>query len=265
MLFRFLGLAALIFPALLLLGCEEGNGIPTPVDGERATVAQVLDGDTVELDDGRRVRYLGINTPERNQPFFEEARGANRRLVEGKVAWMVLDAQPIDQYGRILAYLWVHGQFVNVELVRQGYANTYTEPPNVRFSKEILAAEQEAREAEVGLWALANIPMRIQEINHDAPGPDHQNPNGEWVDLVNDGSEAVDLTGFTLKDEANHVFTFPAVSLEPGQVLRLYSGRGLDSDGDLYWGLSGDSVWNNNGDTAFLRDPQGRLVDTLRY
>lgn len=265
MLFKILGFAALVFPAVLLSGCEEVSGIPTPVDGEWVAVAQVLDGDTVELDDGRRARYLGINTPERNQPFFEEAKEANRLLVEGKAAWMVLDSQPIDQYGRILTYLWVQGQFVNVELVRQGYANTYTEPPNVRFSKEILAAEQEARQAEVGLWAPANIPVKIQEINHDAPGPDHENPNGEWVDLVNDGSETVDLAGFTLKDEANHIFTFPAVSLEPGQVLRLYSGRGRDTDDVLYWGQSGDSVWNNDGDTAFLRDPQGRLVDTLGY
>jgi micrococcal nuclease len=217
------------------------------------------------LEDGRHARYLGINTPERGQPFYEQARQANRRLVEGRDAWLVLDVQPTDQYGRILAYFWVEGRFINAELVRSGYANAYTQPPNVRFSEEIVAAEQEARRAKVGLWSPADIPIRIDEIHYDAPGPDHQNPNGEWVVLFNEGSEPIDLTGLTLSDEANHLFTFPPVRLEPGKNLSLHTGRGRDDDSHLYWGLVNDSVWNNDGDTAFLRDPTGRLIDSFGY
>jgi endonuclease YncB( thermonuclease family) len=265
MFYRLAGAGALLVVAFLLLACADEAGLPTPANGEQVQVAHVVDGDTVVLDDGRRVRYIGINTPEQGQPYYAAATQANRRLVEGKDAWLVLDTQPTDRHGRVLGYLWVGGQLVNQELVRQGYANAYTEPPNVRYSAELAAAEQEARAAEVGLWTPAGALVSIQNIVYDAPGPDHENPNGEWIELVNRGSEAIDLTGFTLKDGANHIYAFSTVELEPNQVLRLYSGQGHDSAVDLYWGIAGDSVWNNKGDIAYLRDPQGRLVDSYAY
>jgi len=259
-----LGLCAL-FLSLLLLGCESSKVVPTPSDGERVVVAHVVDGDTVELADGRRVRYIGINTPERGQFLYQEATDANRRLIAGKEGWLVLDVQPVDQYGRILAYLWVGDQLVNLELVRQGYANAYTAPPNVLYSEEILAAEKEAREAEVGLWAPSDISVRIRKIIYDAPGPDPDNPNGEWVEIVNEGSASVDLAGFSLKDEANHIYVFPSVTLKGGAMLKLHSGQGTDSGTSLFWGLVDDSVWNNGGDTAYLRDAEGQLVDSYGY
>jgi endonuclease YncB( thermonuclease family) len=255
----------LILLTLLLSACDQDAPIPTPTDGVEVTISQVIDGDTVELDDGRRVRYLGINTPEQGRPFYDEATSANRRLVEGKSAWLVLDVQPTDQYGRTLAYVWVGDQFVNVELVRQGYAAAYTDPPNVRYSEAIIAAEKKARETEVGLWAPSDAPLKLQEIHFDAPGPDGENPNGEWVEIVNEGSKVMNLVGFTLKDEATHIYTFPDVTLEPNHVLKLYSGQGTDGADALFWGLVGDAGWNNNGDTAFLRDRRGRLVDMYRY
>jgi micrococcal nuclease len=268
-------ISALIFLTALVAACAGTSQVPTstaratsvpaPTDGEQVTIAHVVDGDTVELDDGRRVRYVGINTPEQAQPYYDQATEANRHLVDGRTAWMALDAQTTDRFGRILAYLWVDEQFVNLELVRQGYANAYTEPPNVRYSEQLLAAEQEARDAKVGLWAPSSSSVRITEIHADAPGPDQENPNGEWLALLNDGSEAVDLAGFTLKDGANHIYTFPAVSLSPGRRLQVHSGQGQDDGATLYWGLSDDSVWNNGGDTAYLRDPEGRLVDSYSY
>ncbi len=258
---------------LSLLACQQPGpagpsgaaAIPPPEEGETVTVRAVVDGDTIDLTDGRRVRYIGINTPERGQPLYEEATEANRRLVEGREAWLVPGVQPLDRYGRTLAYLWVDETFVNLELVRQGYANVYTAPPNVRYSEELLAAERDAREAEVGLWAPADVSLRIVRIVYDAPGPDEDNPNGEWVEIVNEGNRDVDLTGFTLKDEANHIYTFPAVTLRAGATIQVHSGRGTDSETHLYWGLVGESVWNNGGDTAYLRDAQGRLVDRYGY
>ncbi len=244
---------------------ETGSPVPTPAEGVEVRIARAIDGDTVELDDGRRVRYIGVNTPERDQPFYEAATDANRRLVEGQAAWLVLDVQPTDRYGRTLAYVWLGDTFVNWELVRQGYATVYTEPPNVRYSEVLLAAQRAAREAERGLWAPADAPLKIQKIYYDAPGDDAQNPNGEWVEIRNVGTDAVNLGGFRLKDEATHIYTFPALELGPDQVLKLYSGPGTDTGSALYWGLEGQSVWNNDGDVAFLRDPQGRLVDSYEY
>jgi endonuclease YncB( thermonuclease family) len=65
------------------------GGPPQPGDLETATVAKVVDGDTIELSDGRKVRYIGINTPERDQPYYQEAAEANRRLVDGKDVQLV--------------------------------------------------------------------------------------------------------------------------------------------------------------------------------
>ncbi len=257
--------AMLILIGSLLAACGRSATIPRPTDGTEVMVARVVDGDTVKLSDGRTVRYIGLNTPEQGQPFYQEATEANRRLVEGKKAWLVLDVQTKDQFGRTLAYLWVGEQFVNLELLRQGYANAYTTPPNVRYSEAFVAAEAEARKAGVGLWVPAEIPLRILKIYYDAPGEDTDNPNGEWVEIANKGTAAVDMTRFTLKDEGNHLYTFPSVRLAAGQVLKVHSGRGTDSGTTLFWGLVGDAVWDNDGDTAYLRDSQGRLIDSYRY
>jgi micrococcal nuclease len=260
-------LTAILCLLSLTLACAQPSPQPdpTPVEGLPVVIARVFDGDTVELSDGRKVRYTGINTPERGQPYYEAAAQANRSLVEGKTAWMVLDVQTTDRFGRILAYIWVDGQFVNLELVRQGYANAYTKPPNLRYSEELLLAEQLARAEQVGLWTPAGVPLRIDTIHYDAPGSDHHNPNGEWVRITNEGSEAIALGGFRLKDAANHIYTFPTLSIPAGQSLLVFSGSGQDTQSELYWGLHDDSVWNNSGDTAYLRDAEGQLVDTYKY
>lgn len=241
------------------------TGLPTPAKTETATVALVVDGDTIELTNGRRVRYIGINTPEHDQPYYAEALAANRQLVEGKTIQLEFDVETFDQYGRSLAYVWLNGVLVNLEIVRQGYASAFTVPPNVRYEAEFRQAEREAREAGRGLWAESTVALKIIQIEANAPGSDSDNPNGEWVEITNQGQEPVALDGFTLKDEANHIYIFGDFVAAPGASFRLYSGRGQDSATALYWGYEGDSVWNNNTDTAYLRDKQGALVDTLTY
>jgi micrococcal nuclease len=124
-------------------------------------VVQVIDGDNIDVQlDGHRVhvRYLGINTPEATdpatgvEPFGLEADLANRRLVEGKTVRLELDVQPWDPYQRLLAYVYVGDLMVNAELVRQGYAQVATFPPNVRYQDMFRALQQEARDAQHGLW-----------------------------------------------------------------------------------------------------------------
>lgn len=228
-------------------------------------MALVVDGDTIELAGGQRVRYIGINAPESGRPFAADAQAFNQSLVAGQEVWLETDVQASDQYGRLLAYVWAGDTFVNLELVRQGYAHVYTVPPNVRYADAFAQAEQEAREAERGLWAISDAPVRITALHYDAPGRDDLAPNGEWVELTNAGDAPVDLNGYTLKDEGPHLYTFGAVVLPPGGTMRLHSGRGTDTSAELYWGLSGDAVWNNDGDTAYLRDPTGTLADSFSY
>jgi len=255
---------AFIILTALLVSC--GPGEPTRTGtGQTARVAFVVDGDTIELTDGRRVRYIGVNTPETGRPYAIEAKAFNESLVAGTEVWLETDVQESDQYGRLLAYVWAGDTFVNLELVRQGYANAYTVPPNVRYAEAFVRAEQAAREAGRGMWAPAGVPVRITALHYDGPGCDRIAPNGEWVELTNEGDAPVDLSGYTLKDEGLHLYTFGAVVLAPGATVRVYSGRGTDTATELHWGLAGEEVWDNDGDTAYLRDPAGMFVDCFSY
>lgn len=128
------------------------------VSQSQALVVRVIDGDTVEIEGGERVRYLGIDTPETGPPsgaeyYGEEAAEKNRELVEGEVVGLEGDVQPRDEYGRRLCYVWRDDVMVNAELVRLGYAYAYTLPPNTRYRELFLRLEREAREQKLGLWA----------------------------------------------------------------------------------------------------------------
>lgn len=271
-------LFSVIILLLTVLACSFGGAVtpePTtlpssdgpvqPSDMETVTVARVVDGDTIELMDGRRVRYIGINTPEHDQPYYQEATEANRQLVGGKNVQLEFDQETFDKYGRTLAYIWVDGVMANAEIVKRGFANAYTVPPNVKYAEGFRQAERAAREGERGLWAGSDVNMKIVDLNADAPGSDKDNPNGEWIEITNQGNQTIQMQGYSLKDEANHIYTFDNFEVQPGGSFRLYSGQGQNTAEELYWGFSGESVWNNDTDTAFLRDRQGALVDVYTY
>jgi micrococcal nuclease len=131
---------------------------------EQATVRRVVDGDTVELADGRLLRYLGIDAPEVRrreedrwivdpEPFGQEATEVNRRLVEGKTVRLEYDVQTHDRYGRLLAYVYVDGEMVNAKLLEEGYAQLLTIPPNVKYTARFQRLAEEARQQRRGLWA----------------------------------------------------------------------------------------------------------------
>lgn len=133
----------------------------TGLAGEIHKVSRVIDGDTIKLVNGERVRYIGINTPETKHPrkgiehFGPEAAAFNRKLVEGKEVRLEFDVQLRDRYGRLLAYVYLlDDTFVNLELVSQGYAQVATYPPNVKHQDLFLKAQREAREKGRGLWGF---------------------------------------------------------------------------------------------------------------
>lgn len=119
---------------------------------EQALVVRVIDGDTVELQDGSRVRYLGIDTPEAGEPYYSEATARNKELVEGKVIYLQQGKHDRDEYDRLLRYVYVDGVFVNAELVAQGYARAYIFNPDERYSQILVQLEQYAKLRQQGLW-----------------------------------------------------------------------------------------------------------------
>lgn len=148
--------AALVY----LVGCNDGSGGANECGPSTATVARVIDGDTIELTTGERVRYLMIDTPEstaETECFGPEAKELNEILVGGKDITLTYDQECTDDYDRLLAYIEVSGQEVNRVLVERGYACVLHIPPNGDdVADEYEALETEARMLDKGLWAACD-------------------------------------------------------------------------------------------------------------
>ncbi len=143
---RWLLFSLVLVLAILTTGCHKTDN---PV-----LVTRVIDGDTIEIEGGYHVRYIGIDTPEIGELYYREAAEANRNLVEGKKVYLEKDIEDKDEYGRLLRYVWVNNTMVNAKLVSSGYAYSYSYPPNVKYQVYFLQLEREAREQELGLWSI---------------------------------------------------------------------------------------------------------------
>jgi len=236
-----------------------------------AIVSNVIDGDTVKLQNGEKVRLLGINTPEMGQPYYEEATNRLKELIEGKTVRLEKDVEDKDQYGRLLRHIYIDDTFVNLEMVREGYANVYIIPPNTKYSYEFEKAEEEAKNAERGIWQRSEELSKCISILYfhwNAEGNDCYNLNDEYVTFKNTCPQSIDMTGWTVKDEANHIYTFLDFNLAGDATVTLYTGAGIDTTAELYWNSSGhtcNAIWNNDGDMLYLRDIGGNLVMSYSY
>ncbi len=153
--FRYEGGEAYIHSSLALVTCPTPPPLPTssPPTGEPAHFLRVIDGDTIEVEMGgqhHRLRYIGVNTPERGEPCYGEAKVANERLVGGGAMTLVRDVSDTDRYDRLLRYVYVDGRFVNEALVREGFAENSVWSPDTRYADHFRALEEEARAANRG-------------------------------------------------------------------------------------------------------------------
>ncbi|MBU1178492.1 thermonuclease family protein [Patescibacteria group bacterium] len=134
---------------------------------EIKTVVKVVDGDTIILDNGETVRYIGIDTPEVSVPVTDlecygpEATIRNEELVAGREVKMIRDIKNRDKYGRLLRYVYLTSDdtFINLELVKDGYARSLAVYPNVSYTKEIKSATEAAQRDKKGLWSENNCPL----------------------------------------------------------------------------------------------------------
>jgi endonuclease YncB( thermonuclease family) len=108
--------------------------------------------------------------------------------------------------------------------------------------------------------------ISIAQIHEDASGNDNNNLNDEYVVFENSGTGAIDLSGWTVEDEASHTYSFPSgFTLDAGAQVTLHTGTGSDTNSDLYWGNTGSAVWNNGGDTVSVYDDSGALYTSKSY
>jgi len=134
------------------------------VQTETVKVTRVIDGDTIEIEGGERVRYIGIDTPETVDPrttvqcYGKEASNKNKELVEGKEVRLEKDVSETDKYDRLLRYIWIGDTLINEVLVKEGFAYSSSYPPDVKYQDRFIAAQKEARNNNRGLWGTCTTP-----------------------------------------------------------------------------------------------------------
>ena len=104
-----------------------------------------------------------------------------------------------------------------------------------------------------------DLQIAITAANFVATSPEKENLDDEWVEITNKGSSEVNMAGWTLTDAQNHTYTFPDFVLAAGAKVVVRTGEGDDSAENLFWNRS-TSIWNNGGDLAVLKDPEGNIV-----
>lgn len=282
---------ALTLTLIILIGCgilpSSSPSYPSPsLSAVEALVVRVIDGDTIEVNiDGKlyKVRYIGIDTPETvhptkgEEPYGKEASVKNKELVEGKVVKLEKDVSETDRYGRLLRYVWVRDLFVNAELVRLGYAQVVTYPPDVKYQDLFLDLQREAREAGRGLWGIGTSDIQqdsfppttgnvqITKIFYDGLVPYVE--SDEYVEITNLGSQPINIGSWVLVDidEGSPSFTFPSYTLNSGESIRVYTNEIHPEYGGFSFGF-GQAVWNNTDpDTAVLYDSEGNEVSKKSY
>jgi hypothetical protein len=185
---------------------------------------------------------LNINTPEKGRAFSKEATDFLKEF-EGES--VELESEGFGKYGRVLGRLYGDG-YINLEIVKLGLAHQYLgEKSELGDFKD---AEDLARASELGLWKKSEYYGCLDvEINK----------KDEYVSITN--GCAVDFKGWTVKDESTRNYVFPDV----GSNVVLYSGEGVDAEGNLYWGRG--KIWNDDKDSIFIRDDLGFLVYYSSY
>jgi endonuclease YncB( thermonuclease family) len=272
---------------------------------EVGQVTRVIDGDTIDVSIGgqvKRVRYIGVNTPETVDPrvpvecYGKEASAANKAMVEGKAVYLEKDVSETDSFGRLLRYIFTADAFINAELVAQGFAYSSAYPPDVKYQGTFDGLQQDARAAGRGLWGAgcqggtraptAPTATPVPSTAPQPPPPPVQQPptsgtgnvviasvyydgqefrseGDEYVVIRNAGSAAVNLQGWRINaGDAGQDFVFPSYVLQAGAEVRVYTNRDIAGSFSFDYGRA---IWNNDGDCGRLYDAQGALVDEYCY
>jgi micrococcal nuclease len=224
-------------------------------DYEEGIVTRVVDGDTLEIGN-ESIRLLGINTPERGEIYYKEAKELLSSLVLNKTIRLEKEKEDKDRYGRKLRYIYLNEENVNLKLVEQGLANFYFPSGKDRHYQELNEAWQRCIEKNINLCEksrdLCLNCIVLREFDYE----------NEEIILENICTYTCSLENWSIKDEGRKRFVFPEVALK--DELKIIVGKGQDTSNVLFW-ENEDYVWTQTGDTLFLRDGKGKLVLYKNY
>ena len=235
-----------------------------------ATVIHHVDGDTFEvaiadppwgMRGAERVRFLGIDTPELDEPLGAEALDhVHRRAGSGPV-YLAFDFRRRDRFDRLLAFVYLpDNTLLNAELIEQGLATVYRDDDLMYFLDEFAQLEQQARDGCRGMWHddCGRMGIVIDTIRN--------NSRNEHVVLRNAGSDPVDISGWRLCDDDGDVIMIPmGTSLAPGETLAVCSGTGCVGSRERFLYPLTANIWGNPGDVGCLKDRSGNLIDSFMY
>lgn len=232
--------------------------------GIEATVARIVDGDTIELANHDIVRLIGIDAPEKDQPYYDQIIEQLRKL-EGKAVRMEKDKTNKDRYGRYLRYVFVDDNFVNLELVRNGLAYVYIVSPDKKYEKEFLEAENSARSNDVGIWDESEYSdcIELEQFHYNARGEDNKNISDEFFVISNSCDTIIYAEDWSVRNSYN-AFKIPNFSLEPKLKIKIISGEGKSNEEEIFLS-SKRPIWNNKRDSLHLRDGSGKIILSRSY
>ncbi len=213
---------------------------------------RVIDGDTIVVLNDTHVRLLGINTPEKKEKYYNEAKDFLGNLVLNKTIMLEYGKDRKDKYGRTLAYVFLGGKNINIEQVKNGLANVYILGDKLHES-ELRKAWEECLEKNINLCEKSNNNctrcIELKELD----------VKSQTAIFYNNCSFSCDLSNWKIKDEGRKNFVFPNFVLEGNKNIIIAVGNRTDSKTALYW--KGENyVWTSTGDTLFLRDEEGKLA-----
>jgi len=224
-----LGLLSVYYPQITGEVVDVGD-----YEKEVVFVDEVIDGDTIELENGERVRLLGVNTPERGKFYYDEAKNFLKEI-EGEEVEILRDAEDVDKYGRKLRYVFYEDRLLNVEILERGLGTNFM-IEGLRYEDKLRSGENFAQENKIGLWA------KSEDVCADCIKLIELNIFEEFFVLENKCVFDCSLGGWIVKDDANHFFKLE--DLDKGEKKRFNS----------------TNIWNNEGDRFFMRDAEGGLV-----
>ncbi len=181
------------------------------VPSKQVGVKEVIDGDTIELESGERIRYIGIDTPEKDQAFYREATERNRELLRKGKLKLEYDKDKKDNWGRILAYVWIDTVMVNAELIKMGLASVYMISPNFKYKDELTACQKQARINKLGIWVIPTPPEKYYVASKHSQGLVFHRPECQWARKIKNDN----LVRFDTKDEALDLGYSPCRTCKP--------------------------------------------------
>jgi hypothetical protein len=193
-------------------------------------VKRVLDGDTILLEDGRRVRYLGINTPELGEPYSRRAERFNATLVRGRAVRLEFDQEITDAYNRFLAYVYAGEEMANARLLEEGLAHALFIGPARRHNDLFLRLQGAAKMQRLGIWSGRTRPKDLKITSVNIPDPAAPDAHQAYVRIACLSSVRIGLAGYTLEYEAGRSYRFPPVFLNPGYTVIVKHAEGPGQD-----------------------------------